>query len=73
MHIGECSYICKMCDRFFPQESALNVHQRAHTGERSYICHVRSKSVGDKSMLKSHQVVHTESVPLRVCVTNHSN
>ena len=68
MHIGECSYICKMCDRFFPQKSSLNVHQRAHTGERPYIFHVHSKSIGDKSMLKSPHVFQTESVPLRVCV-----
>ena len=73
MHTGECAYICKICDRFFPQKSALNVHQHAHTGEHPYTFHVHSKSVGDKSTLKSHQIDHNESVPLPVCVTNHSN
>ena len=70
--MSERPYTCKVCDKSFIQKSALNVHQRVHTGERPYTCHVRSKSFGYKGTLKSQQVVHTESVPLPVCVTNHS-
>jgi len=50
---------CSYCDRRFPSEYDVRVHERTHTGERPFTCEYCSKAFARKSILDVHRTLHT--------------
>ena len=57
---------CKKCDRSFPLEQLLNLHERNHTRERNFTCGQCDKRFYSKSDLHHHIAVHMDQKPF-VC------
>lgn len=54
---------CKKCDRSFPLEQLLNLHERNHARERNFMCAQCDKSFFSKSDLHHHIAVHMDKKP----------
>jgi len=63
---GERWYVCKDCNKKYPDASHLRDHQRIHTGERPFTCEICSRTFRMKYYLNAHRLVHTGERP-HVC------
>ncbi|XP_073538485.1 oocyte zinc finger protein XlCOF8.4-like [Phyllobates terribilis] len=58
-YMGEKSFSCPECGKYYSSKSRLVTHQRIHTGEKPYSCSECGKCFTDKSLLVIHQRIHT--------------
>nr|XP_045617420.1 zinc finger protein Xfin-like isoform X4 [Procambarus clarkii]XP_045617422.1 zinc finger protein Xfin-like isoform X4 [Procambarus clarkii]XP_045617423.1 zinc finger protein Xfin-like isoform X4 [Procambarus clarkii] len=54
---------CQQCDKIFPYQSLLNIHQKQHTGERSLFCDICSYRTNIKAALEKHILKHLDDEP----------
>lgn len=54
---------CQQCDKVFPYQSQLYLHQKQHTGERSFFCDICSYRTNIKAALEKHILKHLEGDP----------
>ncbi|XP_012663976.1 zinc finger and SCAN domain-containing protein 5B [Otolemur garnettii] len=59
---GRENFECGECNKKFPYESQLVIHQRAHSGERPFTCSC-GKGFLQPSDLRVHQRIHTGEKP----------
>lgn len=57
------SLYCDICDKHFPQTSALKRHMIVHSLERPFCCEECDKSFKTKAALKRHSIIHTGECP----------
>ncbi|XP_073538471.1 uncharacterized protein [Phyllobates terribilis] len=62
-YIGEKSFSCSECGKYYTSKSSLVIHQRSHTGEKPYSCSECEKCFTEKSYLVKHQRIHTGEKP----------
>jgi uncharacterized Zn-finger protein len=63
---GEDNSQCTVCDKQFPNISALKLHLLVHTGEKPHQCRVCGRRFRQKSHLVGHFRIHTGEKPF-VC------
>ena len=54
-HSEECAFICEACNKSFPEDGNLQIHQHTHGGVRPLTCDVCNKSFMEQDNLKIHQ------------------
>ncbi|KAJ8001434.1 hypothetical protein DPEC_G00169460 [Dallia pectoralis] len=51
---------CTLCEKRFPRQAQLKIHQRIHSGEKPYCCSQCGKAFNQKGHLKMHNKTHTQ-------------
>ncbi|XP_050409979.1 zinc finger protein 256-like [Patella vulgata] len=62
---GKSSACCKVCNKVFTCNSALEIHSRGHTGEKPFKCEVCGKAFGRIDSLRKHHSIHTGEKPFK--------
>nr|XP_045617418.1 zinc finger protein 471-like isoform X2 [Procambarus clarkii] len=52
---------CQQCDKIFPYQSQLNIHQKKHSGECRYFCDICSYGTNIKAALEKHILKHHDA------------
>lgn len=55
IHQGLRPHQCNMCDKSFPNASAMKRHSISHTGEKAYNCGMCGNAFDRLSDLKTHE------------------